>query len=69
MKKYLKFILIICIPILVLTSCKGGLWDRDYRDNLTVEIPDSEINLVIKEWSWGLGRGAEIYYLNKKAKK
>ena len=54
--------------MLFLTSCKGGIESRSYLDDLTVELPDSDVTLIIKQWSWLNHNGVEIYYLDEKEK-
>ena len=35
---------------------------RDYRPDIVIENPNGEGTLIIEEWLWGFGAGAEIYY-------
>lgn len=41
--------------------CGCNLDGRDFYADKIVEVPDSEIKLVIKEWRWLNGSGAYIH--------
>jgi len=44
--------------------CGCNLDGRDFYADKIVEVPDSAIKLVIKEWRWLNGSGAYIYIQN-----
>ena len=54
-------IIILC---LLLTSCWKPFGEREYYDDLYVDIPETESRLLIKEWQYLLGSGSEVYYLS-----
>ena len=41
---------------------------RNYRDDIVVELENTDLTLVIKEWYWGLGSGATIYYIDERGR-
>ena len=60
MNKGTALVGIFVLAILVLFSgCSSG---REYKDDIVVELTDREGTLVIREWSFLLGSGAEVYY-------
>lgn len=60
MKKAIAFASVFVLAILVLFSgCSSG---REYKDDIVVELTDREGTLIIREWSFLLGSGAEVYY-------
>lgn len=46
----------------VLWNCDDS-FSREYLDDLYVDIPDTESQLLIKEWRFLLGSGTEVYYI------
>ena len=58
-------ILLFCVYLAILSSWSS---EKDYRDDIVVELESTDLTLVIKEWSWGLGSGAEIYYIDKRGR-
>ena len=57
-------VIIVSIICLCAVSCSDPLGGREYRDDLYVEVDGMEGQLLIKEWSFLLGSGAEIYYVD-----
>ncbi len=47
----------------VVFNCSDG-FSREYLDDLYVDIPDTESQLLIKEWRFLLGSGTEVYYIS-----
>lgn len=55
-------IVIICLILsFALCGCDSG---REYRDDICIQLKDDQGEIVIKEWSFLLGSGAEVYYKN-----
>ena len=60
-------VVIIFLVVVAISSIIIFHWEywffppKDYQKDLIVTVPDSDVTLVIKEWSWGLGSEAEIY--------
>ena len=52
------FAVIVC----VLFIFSGCMMEREYKEDLIVELDGSTEKLIIKEWSFLLGSGAEVYY-------
>ena len=50
----------LCVFCLLSACCSGCR--LFYETKITIEIPDSEDVIIIKEWAFLLGSGAEIYY-------
>lgn len=65
-----KWLLGILAVVLVLAVAFGVMWhildeampDREYLADITVSLEDRPGQIVIKEWRFLLGSGAEIYY-------
>ena len=65
-----KWLLGIGIAVLVAAMGFGVTWlvldaampDREYMPEIVVPLEDSSGEIVIKEWRFLLGSGAEIYY-------
>lgn len=67
MKKWLKLIML--FAVLTITMWMVGCYTvlryfplRDYREDLVIELQDPSEKIIVKEWSFLLGGGAEIYY-------
>ena len=60
MKKTIAFASVFVLAILVLFS--GCSFDREYKDDIVIELTDREGVLIIREWSFLMGSGAEVYY-------
>ena len=58
-------ILLFCVYLAILSSWSS---DKYYRDDIVVELENTDLTLVIKEWSWGLGSGATIYYIDERGR-
>ena len=52
-------IVCLCLLLGTLCGCSGG---REYNEDIVVELTDREGTLIIREWSFLLGSGAEVYY-------
>ena len=50
-----------CLVILLGSGCSFGL-EREYYDDIHITLQDPSEKLIIKEWSFLLGSGAEVYY-------
>lgn len=55
------FIPIICALILMCTLPILAFFAKDYKNPLCVEISDIDKTVVVEEWQWLLGSGADIY--------
>lgn len=58
-------ILVYVLGVLVLYSlagCEDNSFKRIYYDDICIALEDEAGEIVIKEWSFLLGSGAEIYY-------
>ena len=59
-KKSVLIAMISCLIILfAFSGCDSG---RDYLDEIHVSLESHEGELIIREWQFLLGSGAEIYY-------
>jgi len=56
-------ILVAAIGLYVYFSLAFSIFSRDYYDDLIIQSPDGKGFLIIKEWSFLLGSGAEVYYV------
>ncbi len=60
MDKIRRFFLIILLLTVVLPGCKST--EREYLPDISVPLEYGSAEIVIKEWRFLLGSGAEIYY-------
>ena len=61
-----KIILIILATVILCCFCSCGFgFEREYYDDIVITLQDREGVLVIKEWEFLHGSGAEIYYRYK----
>lgn len=56
-----------CIALLLMITCALGLVgcnsaEREYYDDIVIDLQDSSEKIIIKEWSYLQGSGAEVYY-------
>ena len=49
--------------LLVFLTLNSWSSEKDYQEDLIIAVPDSEVQIVIKEWSWLQGSGAQVYQL------
>ncbi len=56
-----SFALIVVCLSLLLILCSCG-FDREYNEDIVIQSAEHDAEIVIKEWSFLLGSGAEIYY-------
>jgi len=67
--KIIKRISILAAILLTVSLLLAGSWacddsfSREYPDDLYIDIPDTESQLLIKEWRFLLGSGAEVCYI------
>ena len=58
-------VLIAVVGCLILSfifcGCSFGL-ERDYHDDIHIELETRQGELIIREWSFLLGSGSEVYY-------
>ena len=62
----------VCLLLLLalaFVSCQNPLGDREYMEDLYIEIPDSANKLLIREWTYLLGSGAEVYWVSSDEEK
>ena len=58
-----KFIMLLCLIFFVLTClCGCGQSEREYNVDIVYQLQDGTGVIIIKEWSFLLGSGAEIYF-------
>lgn len=61
-KRFLRMIIpIICALILICALPTFVFFTREYKKPLRVEIHDIDKTVVVEEWQWLLGSGADIY--------
>ena len=52
--------------LLILLTLSGCGFEREYNDDIIIQLEDRDGEIVIKEWSFLMGSGAEVYYRNGK---
>lgn len=52
--------ILLCVMLSLLCGC--GVSAREYNEDIVVELEDRDGVLVIREWSFLMGSGAEVYY-------
>ena len=68
MKKSIKILLIILSVIVVLGALMFLFKDhlflgRDYEEDLYIDVPGTEYQILVKEWSFLMGVGQEVYFV------
>lgn len=53
-------LLLLLIALVIFTACHRD--DREFLADISVPLEDTSAEIVIKEWRWLSGSGAEIYY-------
>jgi hypothetical protein len=63
MKKALIAVLGCLVVLLAFCGCDSeGDFEREYYDDIYFTLQDASEKLIIKEWSFLLGSGSEVYY-------
>ncbi len=58
-----RIIVFICLSAVVLSClCGCGTSGREYKDDIEYNLTENDGALIIKEWTFLQGSGAEIYY-------
>ncbi len=60
-RKRVLFIFLLSV-VLCLSSCGGLFGEKDYQEDLYIDVPGTADRILIKEWQYLLGSGQEIYY-------
>lgn len=60
--KRLIVIWLLVTLLVILTGCHHE--EREYLADISVPLEGTSAEIVIKEWRWLLGSGAEVYYHN-----
>lgn len=59
----LKIALIASLSCLIILFAFGGCASkREYNDDIHIQLEECQAEIVIREWSYLLGSGAEVYY-------
>ena len=53
-------VLLVFAALILLPGCSHN--DREFLADISVPLEDTSAEIVIKEWRWLSGSGAEIYY-------
>lgn len=62
MKRPNKVMALLCALLLITAcACACGTSEREYNEDIVYELDDGS-SIIIKEWSYLLGSGAEIYF-------
>lgn len=57
--------LIAVVGCLIVLFIFGGCdSEREYNDDIYIQLEPHQAEIIIKEWSYLLGSGAEVYYKN-----
>ena len=64
MKTNKCLVCLLIFSLLILSSCSNPLGSREYYEDLYVDVPDTSYQLVIKEWNYLLGSGADVYFVD-----
>ena len=49
-----------CLLLLMIFSGCGS--EREYHDDINIQLESNQAEIIIREWQFLLGSGAEIYY-------
>lgn len=55
-------ILTITVALVAIFYCMMTNDLRDFKEDIIIDIPNLEASLIIREWKFLLGSGAEVYY-------
>ncbi len=58
----MKRIVLLVLMLACLVSMAGCNYSREYLEDISVALQDSSEKIIIKEWRFLLGSGAEIYF-------
>ena len=62
-----KTVIYICLLTMIIACfCGCGKSGKEYKEDIIYQLQNREGALIIKEWTYLLGSGAEIYYNNGK---
>jgi hypothetical protein len=59
----IAFVSLILAFVFLMAACSNPLGEKEYMDDIYINIPDSEDKILIKEWRYLLGSGEEVYYV------
>ena len=60
--------LLLVSMLLMFTSCGNPLGEREYLEDIYIDIPDTDCRLLIKEWRYLLGSGEDVYFVSPSEK-
>ena len=60
MKRVLLFALLAVLVLSIFTGCTDS--SREYKDDICIILEDQDAVIIIREWTFLLGSGIEIYY-------
>lgn len=63
MKKISVIIYLFAVLLICLCGCRTT--EREYNDDVVYQLQNEDDVLIIREWRFLLGSGAEIYYVHK----
>ncbi len=63
-KKFLIAVVSCLLLMLILGGCGSERLEREYYDDIHIPLETQQGEIIIKEWTFLLGSGAEIYYKN-----
>lgn len=55
-------IALLCLSLTFACFCGCETFEREYNDDIVYELQNGSDVIIIKEWSFLLGSGAEIYF-------
>ena len=61
MSNIIKLLILLLIAVLCF-SCGCEKFSREYKEDIIFALEGEDETLIIKEWSFLLGSGAELYY-------
>lgn len=61
MKRSIVLFLCLVLSVICLAGCSLG-YGRNYLDDIHVPLESRQAEIIIREWTFLMGSGAEIYY-------
>lgn len=62
MHKFYRLFLGLFLLLFILTACNSTILEREYLEDIHVPLENHDGTIIIREWNFLQGSGAEIYY-------
>ncbi|MBQ9161714.1 MAG: hypothetical protein IJX74_00420 [Clostridia bacterium] len=62
--RFIVFLAVIFSFVFLLCACSDPLGEKEYMEDIYINIPDSRDKILIKEWRYLLGSGEDVYFVS-----